>query len=53
VGTNDLQLVAKKKVTVATMLMSSMKAFPMVGLALLLEVPMVTAASIPGQKVGE
>jgi pseudouridine-5'-phosphate glycosidase len=53
VGTNDLQLVVKKKVTVATMLMSTMKAFPRVGLALLLEVSMVTTASIPGRKVGE
>jgi hypothetical protein len=42
----------KKKVVVATASMSSTKTFPMVGLALQLEVPMVVA-SISGSKVGE
>jgi hypothetical protein len=46
----DLPSVAKKKVI--AVLMSSTKAFPMVGLALQVEVPMM-AVSIPGQKVGE
>jgi hypothetical protein len=34
VGTNDLLSVAKKKITVAAMLVSSMEAFPTVRLAL-------------------
>jgi hypothetical protein len=50
---NDLPSVAKKKVVVATTLVLSTKAFPMVGLALQLEVPTTAVASIPGQKVGE
>jgi hypothetical protein len=47
--------VAKKKVTTATATASmlSTEAVPMVGPALELEVPTVTVASIPGQKVGE
>jgi hypothetical protein len=53
VGTNDLLSVAKKKVIAAAMLVSSTEAFPMVGLALQLEVPMMTTISIPGRKVGE
>jgi hypothetical protein len=53
VGTNDLPSVTKKKVTVATMLVSSMEAFPTVRLALQLEVPIVVVASIPHRKVGE
>jgi hypothetical protein len=53
VGTNDLTSVANKKVVVATASVSSMEAFPTVGLALQLEVPMVVVASILGQKVGE
>jgi hypothetical protein len=53
VGTNDLLLVAKKKVIAAAMLVSSTEAFPMVGLALQLEVPMMAATIIPGRKVGE
>jgi hypothetical protein len=55
VGTNDLPLVVKKKVaTIAVlMLVSSMEAFPMAGIALQLEVPMAAAASIPGRKVRE
>jgi hypothetical protein len=53
VGTNDLSSEAKKKVVVAAASMSSMEAFPMVGLALQLEVPTTVVASIPGQKVGE
>jgi hypothetical protein len=53
IGTNDLSSVAKKKVTTAAALVSSTKAFPMVGLALQLEVPTVVAASIHGWKVGE
>jgi hypothetical protein len=43
----------KKKVTTAAASMSSMEAFPTVGLALQLEVPMVVVASIPSRKVGE
>jgi hypothetical protein len=53
VGTNDLPSVAKKKVTVAAMLVSSMEVFPTVRLALQLEVPTVVVASIPHWKVGE
>jgi hypothetical protein len=53
VGTNDLPSVTKKKVTVATMLVSSMEAFPTVRLALQLEVPSIVVASIPHRKVGE
>jgi hypothetical protein len=53
VGTNDLPSVAKKKVTVAAMLVSSMEVFPTVRLALQLEVPTVVVASIPHRKVGE
>jgi hypothetical protein len=45
VGINDLTLVAKKKVTAAAASVSSIEAFPTVGLALQLEVPMVVAAS--------
>jgi hypothetical protein len=52
VGINDLPSVAKKKVTVAAVSVSSMEAFPTVGLALQLEMPMVAAASIHGRKVG-
>jgi hypothetical protein len=44
--------VVKKKVAAAVALVSSKEAFPMVGLALQLEVPTV-AASISGPKVGE
>jgi hypothetical protein len=43
--------VAKKKVI--AVLVSSMEAFPMVGLTLQLEVPTVVMASIRGWKVGE
>jgi hypothetical protein len=53
VCTNDLSSVAKKKVTVAAVLVSSTEAFPTAGLALQLEVPTAAAASIHGQKVGE
>jgi hypothetical protein len=53
VGTNDLPSVAKKKVIAATASVSSTEAFPTMGLALQLEVHMVGAANIPGQKVGE
>jgi hypothetical protein len=42
--------VVKKKVTAASV--SSTEAFPTMGLALQVEVPMA-AASIPGPKVGE
>jgi hypothetical protein len=52
VATNDLQSVANKKVAMAAASMSSMEAFPTVGLTLQLEVP-TAAASIPGRKVGE
>jgi hypothetical protein len=45
VGTNDLPSVVKTKVTV--------EAFPMVVLALQLEVPTTAAASIHGWKVGD
>jgi hypothetical protein len=51
VGTNDFLPVVKKKVVVASL--SSMEVFPMVGLALQLEVPTVATASIPGRKVWE
>jgi hypothetical protein len=51
VGTNDLPLVVKKKV--AAVSMSYTEAFPTVGLAIQLEVPTMTVASIPGRKVGE
>jgi hypothetical protein len=39
VGTNDLPSVAKKKVITGAMSVSSTEAFPMIGLALQLEVP--------------
>jgi hypothetical protein len=52
VGTNDLSYVAKKKVIVAVALVSSMEAFPTMGLALELEVPTTMMANIPGQKGG-
>jgi hypothetical protein len=45
--------VAKKKIDAAAVLVSSMEAFPMAGLALELEVPMAAAASIPGQMMGD
>jgi hypothetical protein len=48
VGTNDLSLVAKKKVTAATTSVSSMEVFPTTGLALQLEVPTTAVTSIPG-----
>jgi hypothetical protein len=47
IGTNDLPLVAKK-VIVAAMSGSSTEAFPMVGLILQLEVPVLALASILG-----
>ncbi len=55
VGTNDLPSVTKKKVTVATMLVSSMEAFQRVPvLALQVVVPMaLVVASIPNPIVGE
>jgi hypothetical protein len=53
VGMNDLPSVAKKKVNAAVASMPSMEAFLTVGLALQLEVPTMTAASIRGWKVGE
>jgi hypothetical protein len=53
VGTNDLPSVAKKKVIAVAVSVSSMEAFPMVGLALQLEVPTAVVANIRGQKVGE
>jgi hypothetical protein len=53
VGTNDLPSEAKKKVTVAAASLSSTEAFPIVGLALQLEVLTTAAASIHGQKVRE
>jgi hypothetical protein len=53
VGTNDLPSVAKKKVTVAAMLVSSMEVFPTVRLALQLEVPTVVVASISHRKMEE
>jgi hypothetical protein len=49
-GTNVLPWVVKKKVATAAVSVSSMEAFPIAGLALQLEVPMVVA-SIPGPKV--
>jgi hypothetical protein len=51
VSTNDLPLVAKKKIVVAAVSVSSTEAFPMARLAPQLEVPTVAAASIPGRKV--
>jgi hypothetical protein len=53
VGTNDLPSMAKKKVAVATALVSSTEAFPMMELALQLDVPTAVAASILDQKVQE
>jgi hypothetical protein len=53
VDTNDLPSVAKKKVTAATASVSSTETFPTVGLALQLEVPTMTVASIHGRKVEE
>jgi hypothetical protein len=53
VGTNDLPSMAKKKVVVAAASVSSTEAFPMMELALQLDVPTVVAASIPDQKVEE
>jgi hypothetical protein len=53
VGTNDLPSMAKKKVVVATASVSSTEAFPMMELALQLDVPTAVAASIPDQKVEE
>jgi hypothetical protein len=53
VDTNDLLSVAKKKVATVVVSMLSTEAFPMVGLVLQLEVPMVAAAIICGRKVGE
>jgi hypothetical protein len=45
---------AKEKVAMAAVSVSSTEAFPMVGLALQLDVPTaVAAASIHGRKVGE
>jgi hypothetical protein len=52
IGTNDLPSVAKKKGVAARMAGPSTEAFPTVGLALQLEVPMVVVASILGRKVG-
>jgi hypothetical protein len=51
IGTNDLPSVEKKKADAASV--SSTEAFPSVGLALQLEVPIAVAASIPSQTVGE
>jgi hypothetical protein len=51
VATNDLQSVANKKVAMAAVSMSSMEAFPTVGLTLQLEVP-TAAASIPPEGGG-
>jgi hypothetical protein len=53
VGTNDLSSVVRKKTVAVAASVSSIEAFPMVGLALHLEVPTVVMASIPGRKVGE
>jgi hypothetical protein len=52
VGINDLPLGAKKKVTMVAASVSSIEAFPMVGLALQLEVPTAMAANIRDRKVG-
>jgi hypothetical protein len=53
VGKNDLQSVVKKKVTAAAASGSSTEAFPTMGLALQMELPMAAATSIRGWKVGE
>jgi hypothetical protein len=45
--------VVKKKVSATVALVSSMEAFPMVRLALELEVPTAVVASIPGRKLGD
>jgi hypothetical protein len=50
---NDLPSVAKKNVDVAVATVSSTEAFPMMRLALQLEVPTVAVASIRGRKVRE
>jgi hypothetical protein len=52
VGTNILLLVAKKKVAMVVVSVSSTEAFPTMGPALQLEVP-TEAVSIPGPTVGE
>jgi hypothetical protein len=46
VGTNNLPSVAKKNVTTTVVSALSTEALPTAGLALQLEVPMVTVASI-------
>jgi hypothetical protein len=51
VGTNESLSVVKKKIVVASG--SSTEAFPMVGLALQLEVPTAATTSIPDRKVGK
>jgi hypothetical protein len=53
VDTNDLTLVAKKKVTTTAVSVLPTEAFPTTGLALQLEVPIVAMASIPSRKVRE
>jgi hypothetical protein len=53
VGTNDLLLVAKKKIVAAVVSVSSTEEFPTAGLALQLEVRTTAVASILGRKVGE
>jgi hypothetical protein len=53
VGTNDLLSLAKKNIAAAAASVLSTEAFPMAGLALQLEVPTASAASIRSQKVGE
>jgi hypothetical protein len=50
IGTNYLPSVAKKVIVASV---SSMEAFPTVGLALQLEVPMAAVASMPSREVGE
>jgi hypothetical protein len=50
---NDLPSVAKKNADVAVATVSSTEAFPMMRLALQLEVPTVAVASIRGRKVRE
>jgi hypothetical protein len=53
VGTNDLSSGVKKVVVAAVASVLSMEVFPLVGLALQLELPTSVTTSTRGQKVGE
>jgi hypothetical protein len=53
VGTNDLSSGVKKVVVAAVASVLSMEVFPLVGLALQLELPTSVTTRTRGQKVGE